>query len=123
MLKLHFLSDNGFALVGSKRFRRANRLVSIIIKKGQHLQFTMVSEKATSELLPANQTDLALQFTISDQIRSKAVNARDAMRAFKRRLEHKNPNVQLLTLSVSPFLFEVLREVLTEPLRSFSTRV
>jgi growth factor-regulated tyrosine kinase substrate len=57
-------------------------------------------EKATSELLPGGQEDLVLNLDISDQIRSKKINAKDAMRSFKRRLQHKNPNVQLATLSV-----------------------
>lgn len=58
-------------------------------------------EKATSELLPAGQENLVLNLDISDQIRSKKINAKDAMRSFKRRLAHKNPNVQLATISVS----------------------
>ncbi|KAF7722435.1 Vacuolar protein-sorting-associated protein 27 [Apophysomyces ossiformis] len=57
-------------------------------------------EKATSELLPAGQEDLSLHLEISDQIRSKKVNAKDAMRALKKRLLHKNPNVQLLAISL-----------------------
>ncbi|KAI7846756.1 hypothetical protein BDC45DRAFT_528345 [Circinella umbellata] len=51
-------------------------------------------EKATSELLPAHQEDVALQFMISDQIRN-------AMRSLHKRLQHKNPNVQMATLSLT----------------------
>lgn len=60
----------------------------------------MATEKATSELLPAGQVDLALHLEISDQIRSKKVNAKDAMRSLKQRLNHKNPNVVMSTLEV-----------------------
>lgn len=68
------------------------------------LSLTSRLDKATSELLPAGAEDIALNLEICDQIRSKSVQPKDAMRALKRRLDHKNPNVQLLALSVRTVL-------------------
>lgn len=64
-------------------------------------------DRATSELLPSGQEDIALNLEICDQIRSKSVPPKDAMRALKRRLGHKNPNVQLLALGVSGSLIRI----------------
>ncbi|KAF8555917.1 ubiquitin binding protein [Imleria badia] len=58
-------------------------------------------DKATSELIPAGTEEVALNLEICDQIRSKSAPAKDAMRALKRRLNHKNPNVQILALGLT----------------------
>ena len=61
-------------------------------------------DKATSELFPLGSDDIALHLEISDQIRSKPIQPKDAMRvALKRQLNHENPNKHLLNLSVSTF--------------------
>lgn len=57
-------------------------------------------DDATSEMIPNAQSDLAKNMDICDIIRSRNVNARDAVRSLKRRLLNSNPNVQLLTLGV-----------------------
>ncbi|KAI8363505.1 hypothetical protein B0O80DRAFT_378731 [Mortierella sp. GBAus27b] len=58
-------------------------------------------DRATSENLPAGSEDLALNLEICDQIRSKQVSPKDAVKALKRRISHTNPNVQLLALGLT----------------------
>ncbi|KAK0549019.1 Vacuolar protein-sorting-associated protein 27 [Tilletia horrida] len=63
--------------------------------------FAELVEKATSELLPPNHEDVALNLEICDQIRAKQVQPKHAMQTIKKRLGHANPNVVLLTLGLT----------------------
>ncbi|ORY00573.1 ubiquitin binding protein [Basidiobolus meristosporus CBS 931.73] len=58
-------------------------------------------EKATSETIPNGEENITLNFDICDKIKSKKVSAKDAVRALIKRLNHNNPNVQLLALKLT----------------------
>lgn len=57
-------------------------------------------EKVTSEALPLG-ADISLEaFEVADQIKANSVHPKVAIASIKKRLNHKNPNVQIMTLTV-----------------------
>lgn len=62
--------------------------------------FDELLEKATSEVLPYGSEVMEVNLEICDLIRGKTVAAATAAKAIKRKINHRNPNVQLLALKV-----------------------
>nr|KAJ3420661.1 Vacuolar protein-sorting-associated protein 27 [Polyrhizophydium stewartii] len=63
--------------------------------------FDELVDRATSENFPVGTEDIALNLEIADKIKGKEVPAKTAIAALKRRINHKNPNVQLLALKLT----------------------
>ncbi|KAI8815409.1 putative vacuolar sorting-associated protein [Cladochytrium replicatum] len=60
-------------------------------------------EKVTSENLPVGSEDVELSLEIADKIKSKQFPAKPTAQFMKKRINHKNPNVQILTLKLVDF--------------------
>ncbi|KAJ3409465.1 Vacuolar protein-sorting-associated protein 27 [Chytridiales sp. JEL 0842] len=80
--------------------------------------FDDIVEKATSENLPVGSEDLVLNLDIADKVKSKEVPPKDAVRSLKKRINHKNPNVQLLALKVRSVDLDIRRTTET-PMETF----
>eukprot|EP00158_Paraphelidium_tribonemae_P009999 Partr_v1_DN29026_c1_g3_i3_m58723 putative gamma adaptin ear containing, arf binding protein len=73
----------------------------MILQVNRFINVFWAIEKATSEMIPSGQEDISLFLEICDRVRGKEIAAKDAMRALKKRLLHRNPNVQLLALKLT----------------------
>ncbi|KAJ3098506.1 Vacuolar protein-sorting-associated protein 27 [Phlyctochytrium planicorne] len=63
--------------------------------------FDDVVEKATSENNLVGHEDIVANLDIADKIRGKEVPPKQAIQALKRRINHKNPNVQMQALKLT----------------------
>jgi growth factor-regulated tyrosine kinase substrate len=57
-------------------------------------------ERATSENIPVGTDDIQQSLAIADRVKGKEIPAKLAIQSLKKRLLHRNPNVQILTLKL-----------------------
>lgn len=80
-----------------------HRAVATKTCKGRGLidNVIVITDKATSELVPPGEDEVLLSsLSLSDMIRSKGIEPEAALKSVRRRIGHKNPNVQVQALHV-----------------------
>ena len=63
-------------------------------------QFDSIIEEATSENTVIGTENIALYLDIADKIKAKNMTTKQFISGIRKRLNHKNPNVQILALSL-----------------------
>lgn len=70
-------------------------------RRGCRYHNTNEIDAATSENILNGIENIELNLEVADFIKGKQVSSKEALKYMRKRLAHKNPNIQLLSLSVA----------------------